>query len=372
MGLVNLKCSSCGATLTFDDSLKKGFCQYCGAAFVLQDETNNFYTTNVNNIDNAVVYNNSFENDIRELRELVKAKNLTGAKEKADIIYNQYNNCFEAKVVLNNSIDNCCKFMESSGLSWDYMRYYVENICVPAAKIEIEEIWKCAASDYKVASDRVCELNPYFDALTKVVANNDKGLTSSILQTILNSIYVKMDKILATFKDLNNKTVDELNRMELKELYDSSNKQFSVGLTMSALLIASTLDNDINLRIKRYDELPNFEKIINKELNDKKSKEKKKKTPILLILIVPAVLIVLGIILPMGPLTAVFILVAVGFVALVIILMDKVNKNIENIDKNRKCRVAFIIKDVDTSSYSTILKYSNEICSKYEKNRKKA
>ena len=47
MGLVNAKCTNCGANLKIDDSKEIAYCEHCGASFIIEKAIQNFNITNV-------------------------------------------------------------------------------------------------------------------------------------------------------------------------------------------------------------------------------------------------------------------------------------------------------------------------------------
>lgn len=59
MGFIEMKCKSCGATLSVDASREFGYCSFCGAKYINQKEQNNIitnnYVNNTNNIEQAVI-----------------------------------------------------------------------------------------------------------------------------------------------------------------------------------------------------------------------------------------------------------------------------------------------------------------------------
>lgn len=82
MGVRTLKCSSCGANLEVDEELTVGFCQYCGAKFILNER-----------IDVNIKIDNGNSNKIKMAYEYIDENNY----EKAEKLF---------KNVLNDDITN--------------------------------------------------------------------------------------------------------------------------------------------------------------------------------------------------------------------------------------------------------------------------
>jgi len=74
MAIINLKCSSCGANLEVDDALTVGFCQYCGAKYMLEEK-----------INVSIKVDNNNDNKISMALEYIDSGNY----EKADKIFKQ-------------------------------------------------------------------------------------------------------------------------------------------------------------------------------------------------------------------------------------------------------------------------------------------
>lgn len=77
MALVAAQCTNCNGALQVDADLKAAICPYCNTPYVVQDAINNYYTTNVYNIehanltvDNQAVISNKLDNAETQLRKL--------------------------------------------------------------------------------------------------------------------------------------------------------------------------------------------------------------------------------------------------------------------------------------------------------------
>ena len=70
MGIVSLNCPNCGGKLQMDDSLEKGYCQYCGGEVIIKKDnitnvTNNVTNNNISNSNVTIINDKNKEFEIK-------------------------------------------------------------------------------------------------------------------------------------------------------------------------------------------------------------------------------------------------------------------------------------------------------------------
>jgi len=73
MGLVEAKCTQCGANITVDNNKDAGICPHCNAAYIVEKAIKNYDTTNnIQNQPNTYYDESEFKKEKKQCKVLLK------------------------------------------------------------------------------------------------------------------------------------------------------------------------------------------------------------------------------------------------------------------------------------------------------------